>query len=282
MKGKRLANLDFSTINIDRLKRLQSCTLPPTYQLQDDCGNGCAGDPPGYPTYFTRSVYTQHGNSPRRGPQLVITFEGKHYVVEHADDWNGVKDWDEMKAKVDKRLQSLWNPLPVDHERTRLWIQGTYSHHWHMYLDREGEYQCKGDTSYTERWNSFVFPVPYYRLGHFYDDPRFSAEWRKTEQEQVNRKNAETVALASKIATPENHCAVVIVRRYYPDHQPIMEWIKGKAPENGGQWWETARERPTPETCPGQYSMEHPCNGSWCQWCGWRTAEKAETEQVAV
>ena len=278
MRGKRLAGLDFSTINVDRLKMLTPITLPPTYRLQDDCGNGCAGDPPGYPTYFTRSVYTQYGNSPGRGPETVITFEGRHYCVEHSRDWRG-GSWEELQGKREKLYRELWRPLPIDHERTRAWIQATYAHHHHMYLDDAGEYQTGKD--YRKDWNSFVFPVPYYKLESFRDDPRFSDEWRMREKARVEMMKAEIIALASKIATPENHCAVRIVRRYYPEHEPILEWIK-TSPGQVGNWWETAAKRPTPEECPGQYSMTHPCNGSWCQWCGWRQESGDGTEKGAA
>jgi hypothetical protein len=54
---KSLPTLDFSTINIDALQRLPSVTLPTTYRLQAGSGNGCFGDAPGFPTYFTRSPH---------------------------------------------------------------------------------------------------------------------------------------------------------------------------------------------------------------------------------
>ena len=275
MGNKSRSNPDWSTIDIDRLRALRVYELPTYYHTQDEPGNGCAGDPPGYPTYFTRNIYTSAGNSPECGPQMVITFEGRHYIVDHSSDWDGVKGWDEYSAKRDARLRSLWKPLSIDHERTRLWMQGTYAHQQHMYLDEAGSYQREGDTSYSKRWNSFVFPVPSYKLEHFRDDPRLSEEWRSTEKANKERKNAETIALATQIATPENHCAVRIIRRYYPEHQPIMDWITGAAPPPPGNWWETAAKQPKPENCPGQYDHKHPVNGSWCQWCGWREAEAA-------
>ena len=102
--------MDFSTLNVAKLKKLDQYKLPPSYQLQDGSGNGCAGDPPGYPTYFTRNVYTKFGNDPPHGrPSMVITFERVHYVV-------GNGDYDAQSAL----LHRLWSPLPIDHPRTRL------------------------------------------------------------------------------------------------------------------------------------------------------------------
>src|SRR4051812_49187147 len=120
--------MDFSTLNLDRLKKLPRYSLPPTYQLQQGSGNGCSGDPPGYPTYFTRSVYTRHGNHPRNGPYMVIVFEGVNYVI---------------PTQEEKLVRNLWLPLSLDHPRTRLWISGTYRHHNH----------CYGDV---------IYPVPYW------------------------------------------------------------------------------------------------------------------------
>jgi hypothetical protein len=55
---KEKLSFDYSTINKDALNRLPIVKLPPTYRLQAGMGNGCFLDPPGYPTYFTQSVYT--------------------------------------------------------------------------------------------------------------------------------------------------------------------------------------------------------------------------------
>src|SRR5512139_2529311 len=92
---------DYDTIDTVRLTHLPQYKLPPTYQLNDGMGAGCAGDPPGYPPYFLRSVYTSHGNSPAKGPQHVITYFGVHYVVESSKDWDGCKSWEEYRAKIE-------------------------------------------------------------------------------------------------------------------------------------------------------------------------------------
>ena len=114
--------ITYETIDKNRLARLPKYKLPPTYQLQRDPGNGCYGDPPGYPTYFTRSVYTQFGNTPPRSPQLMLL--GR--VVQAAHE-----DYETVVA----RLERLYLPLPIEHPRTRAWIQATYKHLQHCYRD---------------------------------------------------------------------------------------------------------------------------------------------------
>jgi hypothetical protein len=56
---------DLTTINRSRLESLPLAVLPPTYRLQAGCGNGCYLDPPGFPSYFTRHVYTPEENAER-------------------------------------------------------------------------------------------------------------------------------------------------------------------------------------------------------------------------
>jgi hypothetical protein len=118
--------LDFSTIDLDALRHLPKHRLPPTYHLQVHSGNGCFLDAPGYPSYFTKSVYTQHGNTPGRGPTLVIAHGSETYVVASHKDWmDGRESHD---ALTDGRLRSLWAPLPENHLRVQLWIRHVYKH----------------------------------------------------------------------------------------------------------------------------------------------------------
>jgi hypothetical protein len=56
---------DYSAINLTELQKLKTYNLPNSYRLQENYGNGCYMDPPGYPTYFTQSVYTQTIDHPR-------------------------------------------------------------------------------------------------------------------------------------------------------------------------------------------------------------------------
>ena len=257
--------LDTSTIDLGKLRTKPIYTLPPIYHLQSDPGNGCAGDPPGYPTYFTRSVYNAAGNTPRNAPQYVILDGGTVRVVISKDA--PYDNWQNT-------LRALWKPLPEDHPRTQAWTQATYAHHAHCYRDVDGlvakpEYGRPGTLIYpiTGFWETS------YGLRKFKDDLRFSDEWRATKQESIRLNNERILDLIDVVAKPENHSAVAVIRQYYPSHAPRLDYIE-KAPENPGNWWETSAKPPTPETCPGQYSNAHPVNGSWCQWCGWRAPKE--------
>lgn len=94
-----------STINQTQLDKL------PTYNIPDTChlgtpGMGCHMDPPGYPTYFLRPVYTKHGDSPRRGPDVVLF--GR--VYSRAEGCVG-----------DDNARRFWAPLPIEHPRVQAW-----------------------------------------------------------------------------------------------------------------------------------------------------------------
>ncbi len=127
--------ISFETIDLVRLKHLPTYKLPATYHLQQDSGNGCFMDPPGYPTYFTRSVYTQHGNNPPNGPNQVILFEGAYYVTASSKDWVGCAGWDAYDARIIKRMRALYKPLPLDHPRVQAWIQAEFAYFHNCYID---------------------------------------------------------------------------------------------------------------------------------------------------
>lgn len=218
--------------------KLQGYQLPPTYHLSSP-GCGCAGEPPGHPRYFVRHVYTSHGNSPPYNrPQL--EYRGQYF------------------AKLEE-VDKLFKPLPLEHERVQAWIADTFSHHRHCYQDPTV------DGSWSDKM--LIYPVPDYRLEHLHDDPRFSEKWRTAEKAQTATANAEIEAHAAEVATPDNHDATILVRRYYPQFTPTDELISNPTGKIGN-WWSTG-DRPKPEDCPGQYDQKHPVNGKWCQWCGW-------------
>ena len=264
----RMLNADWSTIDMDEVLKLPVVVLAPTYQLQKDSGNGCAGDPPGFPTYFTRSVHTQHGNSPPRGFSMVISPpDGVLRGVAPAQWPANIKTWDEYRAAQDALMMRLWKRLPLTHPRTKAWIDATFAHQKHCYQNPNA----------TGNWGdkTVIYPVPYYELRSFVDDKRFSDAWREKEKAAIAQANAEIEASAAKIAVPENHAGVVIVRRYYDDFVSTLAQLAGDV-TNSGNWWETLAENPGPEKCPGQYGMPHPVNGTWCQFCGWvASKEKA-------
>src|SRR5260221_474071 len=127
--GRSFERADYSTINLNALRRLPVYNLPPTYHLSG-FGAACAGDAPGFPTYFLRGVYTQYGNSPHNGPDHVITDQedaNKHYRIPG--------NWD--FSSKENTFHRLWVPLPIDHPRVWLWMQATYVHMQHCYNDPE-------------------------------------------------------------------------------------------------------------------------------------------------
>jgi len=257
----RLENADWSTINLVELRKLPAYHLPPTYYLQKGSGNGGLGDPPGFPTYFTQSVYTGYGNTPPRGYSLVIRYGATTSGITPAR-WEG--DWETHKSKQEALMRRLWIPLPLNHPRTVAWIQATFAHHQHCYQDS----RLAGN--WTDK--SIIFPVPAWQLKTFADDKRFSDEWRTKERAAIKQANAEIRAQAKAAATPDNHEGTILVRKYYPDFQPTKRLMINDFPAPGN-WWETMAECPTPETCPGQYGHPHPVNEKWCQMCGWSSPD---------
>ena len=259
--------IDYSTLNLERLRKLPVHKKPETYEYQRGMGNGCSGDPPGYPTYFTQNVYTQYGNSPRRGAELVIRDPetGLYHVVQRAE-WAEGETWEVRQAKQDKLIASLWIQLPIDHPRTVAWIRDKYRHARHCYID---DSQAKND-------QTVIYPVPDYKLQAFRDDERFSDEWREREKQRVADANAEIEAYFVKIAIPENHSAYRRIVEFYPDVLPDFALIADPGTEHAQTWWETLAERPTPENCPGNARRgsgdKHPANKTWCQVCGYAAA----------
>lgn len=255
-------SFDYSTIDRDALRKLPIAKLAPTYELQSDPGNGCFGDPPGYPTYFTRSVYTSHGNTPGRGAQMVITVPGEGLrIVEHSEDWKRGDATDKRNA----RLRKLWKPLPLDHPRTRAWIKSLYLHFKNCYTNVEAAPHSNDRT--------IIYPVPSYKLKTFRDEERFNDEYRAAQRAEVEAYNRMIVEEATALCTPETHSAVVTIRGFYPDYQPQLELIDNPPTQHGGDWWERYAENFTPETCPGSHGRAHN-SGDWCQMCGVHKAEE--------
>lgn len=259
--------IDYSTINPAVIAKMKPYVKPPSYHVSDSMGSACAGDPPGYPSYFIRHIYTRSGNSPAKGCTSVIEYNKRYYELEQADS---------SYEALEKKLRRLWLPLPADHPRTIAWMADTYKHHQHCYIN-------PAITDKNNRDRMVIYPVGKWQLPVFRDDKRYSKAWRKAAQMEHYLATYETILAAVMVADPENHSAVQIIRRYYPDHKPNLAWIK-TPPATSGNWWEFFSYRPTPENCPGEiawsksagYSTKHPINGSWCQVCGWSQAEEAK------
>jgi len=268
---------DLSTLNEAELKKLSVYSLPPSYHLQRDCGNGCFLDPPGFPSYFTRGVFTQHGNAPRRGVEEVISFGGALYTTRSSADWKSSDTWDGVYGRYSSRLMRLWSKLSFEHPRTQLWIAQVHQHLRHAYVD---------DAQLAEPLENgkpamVFFPVPSHKLRRFVDDARFSADWRSKEQAAVEAFNVSVHDRYAKVATIDNHAAVRRIRRFYPEYAPNEAAIVAaeEAPRLG-DWWQRHAERPSPSECrPPQWFGEHRTNG-WCQFCGYVTAAPEAVAQA--
>jgi len=101
--------------------------LPPTYHLGSP-GCACFLEPPGHPRYFVQSIYTQHGNSPSRGPQYF--FEGSGFdSIEEVDTY--------------------FKPLPYDHPRVKAWEAYAYAYFRNSY-SKDGTSRCLTDSITVE------------------------------------------------------------------------------------------------------------------------------------
>jgi len=268
MNSDKSGYYDYSTLNLEALKRLPIHKKPPTYSYQRGPGNSCAGDAPGFPTFFTRSVYTRHGNYPGRGAVMVIIVPGlKPRIVETAD-WRPGENWDARHARFQQKLRKLWKPLPLDHPRVRMWIKSQYRH-----LN-----SCYVDTSKAPRNSDriIIWPVPDYELDTFVDDKRFSDEWREKEKAVIAQKNAETIAYYRQFVRPDNHQAVLVIQKFYPEHKPEEALIDNPVGEaRDPDWWERYAVQPTPEQCAGMGGVHSHPIGNPCQTCGHVIEEKA-------
>lgn len=282
MNCSRINSADWSTINLAQLRRLPVYRLPPTYQLQRDSGNGCAGDPPGFPSYFTRSVYTSHGNNPPRGYSMIIDGPdtGGCRGVEPAN-WSG--NYEEHRAKHDALMLRLWNKLPLDHPRTQAWIQSTFSHHRHCYHVPGKEALQFHDDNRMLVWpggtlgktpfgelKSEAWAVEWAQKHEAFD--KWTAEAQQQFRELIRTNNARITRECEAVATPDNATATGIIRRHYPEFTPTPDLFSDSL-QSSGNWWETLAEKPAPKNCPGQYGTAHPVNGNWCQMCGWHSPD---------
>lgn len=238
--------MDFSTIDTVQLRKHEVVIASRKY-VQDSCGNGCAGDAPGYPSYFTKTVYGAND----RMRCMAIELYGTLYAI-----WNA--DHDERDSAA--ILRRLWLPLPIDHQRVRLWIRETYRHHSRCY-------NGWGD-------DMVIYPVPAWQLKVYTYDPRWKEEFITAHKAEVDASNERVIKHAQALATPENHNAVRLIRKFYPEHAPDLSLIENSPTESRGFWWETEAERPSEADCAAtqRWHKKHPFSTSWCQWCGRRYA----------
>lgn len=253
-----MLEFDRSTINAKALEALPLARIAAGCRTDSHYGMGCAGDPPGFPSYFLQSVYNAQGNDPRKGSTVVL-FGRK---IENAEDsWN--------QDKRDELLRSLYLPLPLDSERVQLWIAATFQHLHNCYQHpTEKEYG---------RPKVIIYPLPFYEkepLKEFRDDFRFSDEWRIAEKVaiaeanvSIRKINDERKAERAKVCTVDNHCAVVTIRRYYPSFVPTEKQIQDPDEQFQTEWPYRYASRPTDQNCPGWLDTAHGQQDN-CRMCG--------------
>jgi len=246
---------DLSTINKNVLESLPEYKKPKTYKIDNHMGNGCFLDAPGYPSYFTQSVYTSRGDSPRFGPEYVIF--GRELP----------NDFDERQ----KVLEDLYIKLPIDNVRVQEWIKYLFKYFNHCYVD---------DSLGPQAMNAdklIIWPIPYYKLKSFhypYDRKNnrayhYSKNLRIKRREAIAHENNILIEKNRKICIPENHDAYRHIKRVYPDAK-VEDYIKYiKTPVKAYNWYERLSKKPLPDECPGEDWRKHPVNGNWCQVCGW-------------
>ena len=245
--------LDTTTIDVEALERLcPQYDLPPGFHLQDTPGgNGC-GDPPGYPTYFTHCVYTASGNSPARGPDLLLFGRA---VPEYTGD-----------GEAQKALwRAIYRPLPIDHPRVVEWMGNLFRHLDTCYRIPK-ELADKND--YGPQF-FMIWPTPNYKLRTFRDDPRFSDEWREKEQAAIAAWNKEYVKQRCPYSTASHHLAVLAVREVYPDFSDeAAEAMIAAGSKLLSNWWERHDVPPLPGQCPGDRRVNLTHKDEHCQFCG--------------
>lgn len=290
--------MDWTTINLKVLHTLPAYKLPPTYFLQRSPGNCCAGDPPGYPTYFTRSIWTQSGNSPpwNRCPQQVISRAGRLYVTRGpwgkrydraGKRWVGsvnLRSWDDQQDCYDRLMRRLWRPLPLEHPRTQAWIAAQLRHFRNCYHDPRFAEHSIGAT-HIGPFKIEDLIVIARGIGLEVPAVLLHCEQGNAGDVLVSLSGLSKVdidAYAAFLADIYDRLfkGNRAIRRFYPEFK-TEDYTGGPGllERHSGNWWETEAEQPTPETCKPRYGGGrggHPVNSSWCQWCGWRKEDDNE------
>lgn len=221
-----------STINEVELAKLPAFECPPGRHLSTREGSGCFMDPPGFPSYFIRSVYTPCGDSPQRGADSVIF--GRVLTVA---EWPEGETWESNQAKHNKLLRKLYSPPPVASERVQAWARYVAGYFKGGVLPLSGsrnvsdlKFLSLADIKRELDEGGLTLErcrVADYILEHYPDFPRDTLYALCTDPAQCGYGNG------------------------------------------NGSWWERLEVKPTPDKCPGGTVRKHPVNNSWCQVCGW-------------
>jgi len=117
--------VDYSTINLERLRTLPLYQLPKGFKVSDHLGSGCFMDAPGFPSYFIQSVYTSRGDTPRNGPHKgVIADPDRHEEYRIIDT-------------ISPRW--LWNKVSMESERFKIWERTCYSYFKNCYYNPDAK-----------------------------------------------------------------------------------------------------------------------------------------------
>lgn len=286
----------WDTVNTAELAQLDRWKCPPHLHLSSHAGSGCAFDPPGYPTYFLRQVYTEEGNNPTSGPQQVIAHPvlGLRVVL---DSWRGVTTWEQSYSNSCRLMLRLWARLPLGHVRTRGWLRMVFVHWKHCY--REPKHQRGFGVWPEPEWSKTLLIWPGGTFGHTpYGEIRkvgleielaqkygkydsFEEKAKAKFVADIQEENARVTRVCEAVATLDNRSAVTYVRQWYPEFTP-EPWLLAEDLRHGGQWWERRSKPPPHNNCPGFGDSRHPANTTWCQVCGWQAdGQMAEEDKHA-
>lgn len=278
-----MIQMDKSTINQKELAKLPIYKIPPTYHVDQSMGSGCYGDAPGYPSYFIQHVWTQYGNSPRRGSpsQVIRDAQGNYRAL--PDSWSN-------EAKYTSLLNRLFIPLPIDHLRVRRWIMDQYQHFAHCY----GDPLLKSTHEQRNVSRSISWPVSKWQLPPRPDNKITvgygssatvitvpADDYRKmltAYRVQVKAIYADSWRVAKN---PENHLAVLAIRKFYPDYQLDqldLDFIARPPKLFQADWWERYADVPSESECPGHLGTAHG-KYSHCGMCGRRDIQPKPSKQ---
>lgn len=234
-----------STINTGVLDQYPLVELVSGYRVDKHQGSGCFMDPPGYPTYFLQHVYNAQGNSPAKGPELVL------FGRELRRAERPFVSWDASNAEHDAMMRSLYRPLPPDHPRVEAWLTRALGYFGRGILDKPG------DRSVDK--TRFVTPF------------EFKLATLGKEALGVPFLEGDLMAKGLPIRSFSVACLVLDLYPDWPEDDLRRRLANGGAYGSGGpgDWWERHDEPFTPDTCPGLFGRQHPASGTWCQMCGW-------------
>ena len=233
---------DNSTLDLDAIRKL------PVYEgsLVRRC-HVTSDYPPGHPTYFMQdicgsSTVTVIITAPGvEGSRVITVFE---YNIEFGKD------------EFDKLVSSLWKPLPLDNPRVRMWVRGEYRYFG----------SCYNKDKSPETRRDFHWPIPAYEL----KASRFTGEPGQKDKDDY-------IEVRRPHAIPENHRAVLNIRKFYPDYEPDLELIENPPSEGPVgydlRWWKRYCVQPRPEQCDDVIVLDsgvrkHHTLAGICRTCG--------------